>query len=191
MFAVAAQMTDVFEGSLIRVFRRLQELIRQMALGTLSPLALFQVVDAHQLFVFAHAAAKAIGSEELEQKFNDALGKLERHNSVAFAASLVRSAFLHLAWPIFAMSLTRSSLVRVFAVLVSGVWLSSCCPLAWWGIMGGWSVCDVMCMATKIILDDCVVRQQVGGIDARDLERESCARARRRHRTVRRRTTPR
>ncbi len=61
------QMTDVFEGSLIRVFRRLQELIRQMAL-----------------------AAKAIGSEELEQKFNDALGKLERQSSVAFAASLVR-----------------------------------------------------------------------------------------------------
>jgi ATP-dependent RNA helicase DOB1 len=59
------QMTDVFEGSLIRVFRRLQELIRQMAL-----------------------AAKAIGSEELEQKFNDALGKLERQSSVAFAASL-------------------------------------------------------------------------------------------------------
>lgn len=26
-------MTDVFEGSLIRVFRRLQELIRQMAQG--------------------------------------------------------------------------------------------------------------------------------------------------------------
>lgn len=30
------QMTDVFEGSLIRVFRRLQELIRQMAMGTRS-----------------------------------------------------------------------------------------------------------------------------------------------------------
>lgn len=28
------QMTDVFEGSLIRVFRRLQELIRQMSMGT-------------------------------------------------------------------------------------------------------------------------------------------------------------
>lgn len=26
-------MTDVFEGSLIRVFRRLQELIRQMAMA--------------------------------------------------------------------------------------------------------------------------------------------------------------
>lgn len=34
-------------------------------------------------------AAKAIGSEELEKKFNDALECLERHNSVAFAASLV------------------------------------------------------------------------------------------------------
>lgn len=39
-------MTDVFEGSLIRTFRRLQELIRQMAM-----------------------AAKAIGNSELEEKF--------------------------------------------------------------------------------------------------------------------------
>lgn len=39
-------MTDVYEGSLIRVFRRLQELIRQMAM-----------------------AAKAIGNNELEEKF--------------------------------------------------------------------------------------------------------------------------
>lgn len=58
-------MTDVFEGSLIRVFRRLQELIRQMAM-----------------------AAKVIGSEELEAKFNDSLKVLERQSSVAFAASL-------------------------------------------------------------------------------------------------------
>lgn len=64
-------MTDVFEGSLIRVFRRLQELIRQMSM-----------------------AAKAIGSEELEKKFNDSLECLERHNSVAFAASLVSTASL-------------------------------------------------------------------------------------------------
>lgn len=35
------QMTDVFEGSLIRVFRRLQELIRQMSMGT-SPDSLHQ-----------------------------------------------------------------------------------------------------------------------------------------------------
>jgi N-dimethylarginine dimethylaminohydrolase len=40
-------------------------------------------------------AAKAIGSEELEKKFNDALECLERPNSVAFAASLV-GAILHL-----------------------------------------------------------------------------------------------
>ncbi|GAA5916700.1 hypothetical protein JCM8208_000751, partial [Rhodotorula glutinis] len=58
-------MTDVFEGSLIRVFRRLQELIRQMSM-----------------------AAKAIGSEELEEKFNASLACLERPSSVAFAASL-------------------------------------------------------------------------------------------------------
>ncbi|ORY47189.1 rRNA-processing arch domain-domain-containing protein, partial [Leucosporidium creatinivorum] len=64
-FSEICKMTDVFEGSLIRVFRRLQELIRQMSM-----------------------AAKAIGSEELEKKFNDSLECLERHNSVAFAASL-------------------------------------------------------------------------------------------------------
>ncbi|SGZ02266.1 BQ5605_C033g11199 [Microbotryum silenes-dioicae] len=64
-FSEICKMTDVFEGSLIRVFRRLQELIRQMSM-----------------------AAKAIGSEELEKKFLDALACLERSNSVAFAASL-------------------------------------------------------------------------------------------------------
>ncbi|GAA5824731.1 hypothetical protein JCM11251_005318 [Rhodosporidiobolus azoricus] len=64
-FSEICKMTDVFEGSLIRVFRRLQELIRQMSM-----------------------AAKAIGSEELEKKFNDSLACLERPTSVAFAASL-------------------------------------------------------------------------------------------------------
>ncbi|GAA5962902.1 hypothetical protein JCM3765_005913 [Sporobolomyces pararoseus] len=64
-FSEICKMTDVFEGSLIRVFRRLQELIRQMSM-----------------------AAKAIGSEELEKKFNDSMACLERQSSVAFAASL-------------------------------------------------------------------------------------------------------
>ncbi|KAK4046327.1 ATP-dependent RNA helicase mtr4 [Microbotryomycetes sp. JL201] len=64
-FSEICKMTDVFEGSLCRVFRRLQELIRQMAM-----------------------AARAIGSQELEQKFESSLEMLERTNSVAFAASL-------------------------------------------------------------------------------------------------------
>ncbi|KAL8278381.1 hypothetical protein RQP46_009273 [Phenoliferia psychrophenolica] len=64
-FSEICKMTDVFEGSLIRVFRRLQELIRQMAM-----------------------AARAIGSEELENKFEESLKCLERQSSVAFAASL-------------------------------------------------------------------------------------------------------
>ena len=42
-------MTDVYEGSLIRLFRRLEELLRQIA-----------------------QAAKVMGSEELEQKFETA-----------------------------------------------------------------------------------------------------------------------
>ena len=48
-------MTDVYEGSLIRVFRRLEELIRQMA-----------------------QASKVMGSEELENKFSLVLDKVRR-----------------------------------------------------------------------------------------------------------------
>jgi len=48
-------MTDVYEGSLIRLFRRLEELIRQIA-----------------------QAARVMGSEELEQKFELALTKVRR-----------------------------------------------------------------------------------------------------------------
>lgn len=48
-------MTDVYEGSLIRLFRRLEELLRQIA-----------------------QAAKVMGSEELEQKFETALAKVRR-----------------------------------------------------------------------------------------------------------------
>lgn len=48
-------MTDVYEGSLIRLFRRLEELLRQSA-----------------------QAAKAMGSEDLEKKFEEALTKVRR-----------------------------------------------------------------------------------------------------------------
>ncbi|CAG8741794.1 4434_t:CDS:2, partial [Acaulospora colombiana] len=51
-------LTDQYEGTIIRTFRRLQELLRQMT-----------------------AAAKAIGNNELEKKFIDALALLERQNS--------------------------------------------------------------------------------------------------------------
>lgn len=54
-FAEICKMTDVYEGSLIRVFRRLEELMRQMA-----------------------QASKVMGSEELEQKFETALTKVRR-----------------------------------------------------------------------------------------------------------------
>lgn len=50
-----SKMTDVYEGSLIRVFRRLEECLRQMA-----------------------QAAKVMGSEELEDKFETALTKVRR-----------------------------------------------------------------------------------------------------------------
>ena len=50
-----SKMTDVYEGSLIRLFRRLEELLRQMA-----------------------QAAKVMGSEDLEQKFEQSLIKVKR-----------------------------------------------------------------------------------------------------------------
>ena len=48
-------MTDVYEGSLIRLFRRLEELLRQIA-----------------------QAAKVMGSDDLEQKFELSLTKVRR-----------------------------------------------------------------------------------------------------------------
>jgi ATP-dependent RNA helicase DOB1 len=48
-------MTDVYEGSLIRLFRRLEELLRQMA-----------------------QAGKVMGSDELALKFEESLAKIRR-----------------------------------------------------------------------------------------------------------------
>lgn len=48
-------MTNVFEGSLIRLFRRLEELLRQMA-----------------------QAAKVMGNDDLTQKFDASLQKVRR-----------------------------------------------------------------------------------------------------------------
>ncbi|KAF1955446.1 antiviral helicase [Byssothecium circinans] len=54
-FADICKMTDVYEGSLIRLFRRLEELLRQTA-----------------------QAAKVMGSEDLEKKFTAALDLIRR-----------------------------------------------------------------------------------------------------------------
>ncbi|XP_065657387.1 exosome RNA helicase MTR4 isoform X2 [Hydra vulgaris] len=62
-FADICKMTDVFEGSVIRCMRRLDELLRQMC-----------------------QAAKAIGNTELENKFSDGITKIKR--DIIFAASL-------------------------------------------------------------------------------------------------------
>ncbi|GFZ49054.1 Hydrolase acting on acid anhydrides to facilitate cellular and subcellular movement [Saitozyma sp. JCM 24511] len=64
-FADICKLTDVFEGSIIRCFRRLQELLRQMG-----------------------QAAHAIGNTELEEKFAAGLEMLERPNTVVFNPSL-------------------------------------------------------------------------------------------------------
>jgi ATP-dependent RNA helicase DOB1 len=52
---MGSKMTEVYEGSLIRLFRRLEELLRQMA-----------------------QAAKVMGSDELSAKFEEALAKIRR-----------------------------------------------------------------------------------------------------------------
>ncbi|KAI6248233.1 ATP-dependent RNA helicase mtr4 [Erysiphe necator] len=54
-FAEICKMTDVYEGSLIRLFRRLEELLRQMA-----------------------EAGKVMGSEELSKLFEESLTKIRR-----------------------------------------------------------------------------------------------------------------
>ncbi|XP_056146246.1 exosome RNA helicase MTR4 [Lampris incognitus] len=62
-FSQICKMTDVFEGSIIRCMRRLEELLRQMS-----------------------SAAKAIGNTELETKFTEGITKIKR--DIVFAASL-------------------------------------------------------------------------------------------------------
>eukprot|EP01135_Chromosphaera_perkinsii_P004186 Nk52_evm5s271 gene=Nk52_evmTU5s271 len=62
-FSDICKMTDIFEGSIIRCMRRLEELLRQMC-----------------------QAAKSIGNTELENKFAEGTTKLKR--DIVFAASL-------------------------------------------------------------------------------------------------------
>ena len=62
-FAKICKMTEVFEGSIIRALRRLDELLRQLS-----------------------QAAKAIGNSELENKFNEGMTKIRR--DIVFANSL-------------------------------------------------------------------------------------------------------
>jgi ATP-dependent RNA helicase DOB1 len=62
-FLKICSMTSIFEGSIIRYIRRLEELLRQMS-----------------------CAAKAIGNSTLESKFNEGILKIKR--DIVFAASL-------------------------------------------------------------------------------------------------------
>jgi len=62
-FADICKMTDIFEGSVIRCMRRLDELNREMC-----------------------CAARAIGNTELESKFSTGITKIKR--DIVFAASL-------------------------------------------------------------------------------------------------------
>lgn len=56
-------MTDIFEGSIIRTLRRLEEVLRQMC-----------------------QAAKCIGNTDLENKFSEGIKLIKR--DIVFAASL-------------------------------------------------------------------------------------------------------
>lgn len=62
-FARICKMTEVYEGSIIRCMRRLEELLRQMT-----------------------QAAKSIGNVDMEVKFNEGISKLKR--DIVFANSL-------------------------------------------------------------------------------------------------------
>ncbi|KAF9412039.1 Exosome RNA helicase MTR4, partial [Entomortierella beljakovae] len=62
-FSQICKLTDVFEGSIIRAFRRLEELLRQMA-----------------------SASKSIGNTELESKFAAGIVCIKR--DIIFANSL-------------------------------------------------------------------------------------------------------
>lgn len=62
-FSQICKMTDVFEGSIIRSMRRLEELLRQMVV-----------------------ASKSIGNAHLEEKFSEGIAKIKR--DIVFAASL-------------------------------------------------------------------------------------------------------
>eukprot|EP00906_Rhabdomonas_costata_P008407 RCo011986 len=62
-FSEVCAMTDIFEGSVIRMMRRLEELLRQLA-----------------------GCARAVGDEALSQKFLESISKIKR--DIVFAASL-------------------------------------------------------------------------------------------------------
>lgn len=62
-FSEVMQLTDAFEGSVIRCMRNLEELLRQMCV-----------------------ASKAIGNDVLEEKFAEGIVKIKR--DIVFAASL-------------------------------------------------------------------------------------------------------
>lgn len=62
-FKDLCNMTDIFEGSIVRCMRRLEELLRQMV-----------------------QASKTIGNTELEDKFNTAIKMIKR--DIVFSSSL-------------------------------------------------------------------------------------------------------
>jgi len=80
----APQLTDVFEGSVIRVFRRLQELLRQMVQASK---AIGNDELADKVRVVCPAPRRAPTDSGLPQ-FEASLKVLEREGSIIFSPSL-------------------------------------------------------------------------------------------------------
>jgi hypothetical protein len=120
-FSEICKLTDVFEGSIIRCFRRLQELLRQMGM-----------------------AAAAIGNTELEEKFAKSLEMLERPNTVVFNPSYVSidllwecmltcldcicKFFCNTTWHICITFYTTSGLPFAIPTCICFAPLPRCCP---------------------------------------------------------------
>lgn len=76
-FKQIVELTEVYEGSIIRAMRRLEELLRDMCHAAKGTLCCLQQI----LTIIS-----AIGNEELEAKFTQGIEKIKR--DIVFAASL-------------------------------------------------------------------------------------------------------
>jgi ATP-dependent RNA helicase DOB1 len=76
-FKQIVELTEVYEGSIIRAMRRLEELLRDMCHAAKGTLCCLQ----QKLTIIS-----AIGNEELEAKFTQGIEKIKR--DIVFAASL-------------------------------------------------------------------------------------------------------
>jgi ATP-dependent RNA helicase DOB1 len=80
-------MSDIFEGTIIRVMRRLEELLRQLAVVIFALFPSSNIINITWCIGWGgEQAAKSIGNTVLEEKFTAGIAKLKR--DIVFAASL-------------------------------------------------------------------------------------------------------